>query len=74
MDPTIGKSSTSDCRHLVAAETKLAAKAKVAAMSDREAFHHAQNLADAHTSRELTPQEELEFLKIWFGPDAEFLD
>jgi hypothetical protein len=57
-----------------ASDIKLAAKAKVAALSDHDAFMHAQAIADAHRTRELTPQEELEFLKCIFGPDAEFLD
>jgi hypothetical protein len=32
-------------------------------MSSEEAFNHAQKLADL--KRPLTPQEELEFLKVW---------
>jgi hypothetical protein len=44
------------------------------AISFREAFDHAQGLADLSETRPLTSQEELEFLKAWFGPDADFSD
>jgi hypothetical protein len=55
-------------------EIKAAAKNAVAGMSYQEAFDHAQRLADLSETRPLTPQEELEFLKAWFGPDTEFSD
>jgi hypothetical protein len=44
------------------------------AISFREAFDHAQGLADLSETRPLTSQEELKFLKAWFGPDADFSD
>jgi hypothetical protein len=55
-------------------EIKAAAKNAVAGMSYQEAFDHAQRLADVSETRPLTPQEELEFIKAWFGPDADFSD
>jgi hypothetical protein len=57
-----------------AADIKLAAEAKIAGLSDHDAFMHVQQLADAMTTRPLTAQEELEALKCIFGSDAEFLD
>jgi hypothetical protein len=57
---------------VVTFDINAAAKDAIAGMSSEEAFNYAQKLADLN--RPPTPQEELEFLKIWFGPDAEFSD